>query len=120
MMNQTIIQQFIVLCFVYLKFLLCVTNESLPTSLTLGLLAPNNLLNTNSLSGGHAALFAAKMAIREINKRSDILPNTTLSLVWNDTESDVGLGSIIAFWQCSIARVIGIIGEQSSIISEVI
>ncbi len=99
-------------CIVY-----CV--QAFPSSLTLGFLGPTNLPNTNTQAGGHPALFAFKLAIRDINNRSDLLPRTNLTFVSNNTNSDIGTGIIDAFWQCVYGNVIGIVGEYLSVVSEV-
>ncbi len=101
--------------------LLCILNkvESYPSSLTLGFLGPTNLPNSNSAAGGQPALFAFKLAIRDLNNRSDILPRTKLNFVNNDTYSDIGNSTIQAFWQCVYGNVIGIVGEYLSSISQV-
>ncbi len=93
--------------------------QAFPSSLTLGFLGPTNLPNTNTQAGGHPALFAFKLAIRDINNRSDLLPQTHLTFVSNNTDSDIGIGTIDAFWQCVYGHVIGIVGEYLSVVSEV-
>ncbi len=93
--------------------------RSFPSSLTLGFIGPTNLPNSNSQAGGHPALFAFKLAIRDINNRKDILPRTNLTFVNNNTNSDVGIGIIDAFWQCVYGNVVGIVGEYLSGISQV-
>jgi hypothetical protein len=93
--------------------------QTLPASLTLGFLGPTNLPNSNTQAGGHPALFAFKLAIRDINNRSDLLPQTKLTFINNNTDSDVGTGIIDAFWQCVYGNVIGIVGEYVSVISQV-
>ncbi len=102
-------------------FLLCIINdvETFPSSLTLGFLGPTNLPNSNSQAGGHPALFAFKLAIRDINNRKDILPRTNLTFVNNNTNSDIGIGTIDAFWQCVYGNVVGIVGEYTSSVSQV-
>jgi hypothetical protein len=91
--------------------------RSYPSSLTLGFLGPTNLPNPNSQAGGQPALFAFKLAIRDLNNRSDILPRTKLNFVNNNTNSDVGTGTIEAFWQCVYGNVVGIVGEYLSGVS---
>ncbi len=93
--------------------------QTFPSSLTLGFLGSTNLPNANTQVGGHPALFAFKLAIRDINNRSDLLPRTHLTLVSNNTNSDIGIGTIDAFWQCVYGNVIGIVGEYLSVVSEV-
>jgi hypothetical protein len=93
--------------------------QTFPSSLTLGFLGPTNLPNSNTQAGGHPALFAFKLAIRDINNRSDLLPRTNLNFVNNNTNSDVGIGIIEAFWQCVYGNVIGIVGEYVSVVSQV-
>jgi hypothetical protein len=92
---------------------------AVPSSLTLGFLGPTNLPNSNAQAGGHPALFAFKLAIRDINSRTDLLPRTNLTFVSNNTNSDVGNGIIDTFWQCVYADVIGIVGEYTSVLSQV-
>lgn len=89
------------------------------SSLALGFLGPTNLPNPNTLVGGHPALFAFKLAIRDINNRSDLLPNIELTYVSNNTDSDVGIATVEAFWQCVYGNVIGIVGAYISAISQV-
>jgi hypothetical protein len=93
--------------------------QTIPTSLTLGFLGPTNLPNSNTQAGGHPALFAFKLAIRDINNRSDLLPRTKLNFVSNNTNSDIGDGTIVAFWQCVYGNVVGIVGEYVSVVSQV-
>jgi hypothetical protein len=102
-------------------FLLWIINDiqTFPSSLTLGFIGPTNLPDTNAQVGGHPALFAFKLAIRDINNRSDLLPRTNLTFVSNNTNSDIGTGIIDAFWQCVYGTVIGIVGEYFSTISQV-
>lgn len=88
-------------------------------SLTLGFIGPTNISDINAISHGQMSLFAFKLAIRDINNRHSLLPNTTLHMVWNDSGSDIGQSVIAATWQCSNAKVIGIVGEQNSVFSEV-
>ncbi|CAF0782681.1 unnamed protein product [Rotaria sordida] len=92
--------------------------QTFPSSLTLGFLGPTNLPNSNTQAGGHPALFAFKLAIRDINNRSDLLPRTNLNFVSNNTNSDIDTGIIDAFWQCVYGNVIGIVGEYVSVISQ--
>lgn len=94
-------------------------NFTKPSSLTLGFIGPTNLPNANSQTGGHPALFAFKLAIRDVNANKNLLPNTNLTFVWNNTDSDIGNGSVAGFWQCEIGKVIGIVGEHNSVVSEV-
>jgi hypothetical protein len=94
--------------------------QTFPSSLTLGFLGPTNLPNSNTQAGGHPALFAFKLAIRDINNRSDLLPRTHLNFVNNNTNSDIGTSIIDTFWQCVYGNVIGIVGEYISVISQVI
>lgn len=94
--------------------------QSVPSSLTLGFLGPTNLPSGNTEAGGHPALFAFKLAIRDLNNRKDILPRTNLTFVNNNTNSDVGTATIEAFWQIIYANVTGIVGEYISGISKVI
>jgi hypothetical protein len=94
--------------------------RTFPSSLTLGFLGPTNLPNSNTQAGGHPALFAFKLAIRDINNRSDLLPRTHLNFVNNNTNSDIGTSIIDTFWQCVYGNVIGIVGEYISVISQVI
>ncbi|CAF1079678.1 unnamed protein product [Rotaria sordida] len=94
--------------------------QAFPSSLTLGFLGPRNLPNSNTQVGGHPALFAFKLAIRNINNRSDLLPRTKLRFVSNDTNSDIGTAIIDAFWQCVYGNVIGIVGEYVSGISQAV
>lgn len=109
--------------FLYLRIILslCIIHRSQTylSSVTLGFLGPLNTININSQVGGQPALFALKLAIRAINNRSDILPNTELKYVVNNTNSDVGDATIEAFWQCVHGNVIGILGEYVSAISQV-
>ncbi len=93
--------------------------QALPSSLTLGFLGATNLPNSNTQVGGHPALFAFKLAIRDINNRTDLLPRTKLNYVSNNTNSDIGTGTIDAFWQCVYGNVIGIVGEYLSVVSQV-
>lgn len=93
--------------------------EAIPSSLTLGFLGPTNLPNSNTQAGGHPALFAFKLAIRDINNRSDILPRTKLNFFSNNTNSDIGIATINAFWQIVYGNVSGIVGEYLSVISQV-
>lgn len=107
-------------CFLFIATYVHVhTIDVAPKSLTLGFIGPTNLPNTNTQTGGHPALFAVKLAIQEINARSDLLPRTKLKLIINNTNSDVGTGAVVAFWQCIFANVIGIIGEYTSVVSQV-
>ena len=76
-------------------------------------------ININAQVGGQPALFAFKLAIREINNRSNLLPHTKLEYVVNNTNSDIGNATIEAFWQCVNGNVIGIVGEYVSAISQV-
>ena len=103
---------------VFTLYIICHV-QTLPSSLTLGFLGPTNLPNTNTQTGGHPALFAFKLAIRDINNRSDLLPRTNLSFVSNNTNSDVGDGIIVTFWQCVYGNAVGIVGEYLSVVSEV-
>ncbi len=103
---------------VFALYIICYV-ETYPSSLTLGFIGPTNLPNSNTQAGGHPALFAFKLAIRDINNRSDLLPRTNLSFVRNNTNSDVGDGIIGTFWQCVYGNVIGIVGEYVSVVSEV-
>lgn len=105
-------QMLLFLCVMY-----CI--QARPSSLTLGFLGPLNLPNVDSQVAGHPALLAFKLAIRDINNRSDLLPNTTLTYVRNNTNSDVGDATIEAFWQCVYGNVIGIVGEYVSAVSQV-
>lgn len=89
------------------------------STITLGFLGASLLPSTNALAGGQAALFAFKMAINDINNSSDLLPNTKLNYVWNETLSDPGLASVATFDQCVHQNVIGIVGEMNSVVSEV-
>jgi hypothetical protein len=102
-------------------FLLWIINDiqTFPSSLTLGFIGPTNLPDTNAQVGGHPALFAFKLAIRDINNRKDILPRTKLNFVNNNTNSDIGMGAIDAFWQCAYGNVVGIVGEYLSSVSQV-
>ena len=93
--------------------------QALPSSLTLGFLGPTNLPSTNTQAGGHPALFAFKLAIHDINNRSDLLPGTYLNFFTNNTNSDIGTGTISAFWQCEHGNVIGIVGGYLSVVSQV-
>ncbi len=102
---------------IILLFFLINNVRSFPSSLTLGFLGPTNLPNPNTQAGGHPALFAFKLAIRDINNRQDILPRTNLTFVNNNTNSDVGIGTIEAFWQCVYGNVVGIVGEYLSGVS---
>ena len=103
-------------------FFLCFLNnvQSVPSSLTLGFLGPTNLPSSNTQAGGHPALFASRLAIRDLNNRKDILPRTNLTLINNNTNSDVGTATIEAFWQIVYGNVSGIVGEYLSGISQVI
>ncbi|CAF0946657.1 unnamed protein product [Didymodactylos carnosus] len=92
--------------------------HTFPPSLTLGFLGPMNLPNSNSQTGGRPALFAFKLAIHDINNRSDILPHTKLNFVNNNTNSDIGTGIIDTFWQCVYGNVVGIVGEYTSVMSQ--
>jgi len=102
-------------------FFLCIVYhvQAFPSSLTLGFLGPTSLPDSNTLAGGHPALFAFKLAIRDINNRTDLLPRTKLNYVSNNTNSDIGTGTIDAFWQCVYGNVIGIVGEYLSVVSQV-
>jgi hypothetical protein len=91
--------------------------KTFPSSLTLGFLGPTNLPSSNTQAGGHPALFAFKLAIRDLNNRKDILPRTKLNFVNNNTNSDIGTANIEAFWQCVYGNVVGIVGEYLSGVS---
>ena len=103
---------------ILLVYFLC-NVVSLPSSLTLGFLGPTTLPNSNSQAGGQPALFAFKLAIEDINNRSDLLPRTKLDFVSNNTNADVGTGIILAFWQIVSGNVVGIVGDYLSAVSQV-
>lgn len=113
--------QMMILLYQQIVFLIYILYHitALPSSLTLGFIGPTNLPNSNAQAGGLPALFAFKLAINDINNRSDILPRTQLNFVINNTNSDIGIGNIDAFWQCVYGQVIGIVGEYTSVVSEV-
>lgn len=105
---------------VFSMFPINVFSFSPPASLTLGFIGPTNETDTNALTGGQDSLFAFKLAIQHVNDLTQLLPKTKLNFVWNDSRSDAGICTILAFWQCSDAQVIGIVGEQNSVYSEVL
>lgn len=111
------------MAFLYQQTILFLTTvhhiQTYPSSLVLGFLGPTNLPNINTQVGGHPALRAFKLAIRDINNRSDLLPHTNLTYVINSTNSDVGNATVEAFWQCVYGNVIGLVGEYISAISQV-
>ncbi|CAF0881837.1 unnamed protein product [Didymodactylos carnosus] len=89
-----------------------------PVELTLGFLGPINTDNPDSRIAGQPALFAFKLAIKEINNRPDLLPNTRLTYVYNDTNSDVGQGILATLDQITRLSVIGIVGEFDSLVTQ--
>ena len=87
-------------------------------TLRLGFLGSTNLPNSNTQQGGAPALFAARLAVQQINAQSDLLPNTTLELINNNTNSDPGTGNFMAFDQIINKGVVGIIGEHTDMHSK--
>ncbi|CAG0916449.1 unnamed protein product [Notodromas monacha] len=47
--------------------------------------------------GGQACQPAAMLALEDVNKREDILPGYELSLTWNDSECNPGLGASVMY-----------------------
>ncbi|GAB6027475.1 Gamma-aminobutyric acid type B receptor subunit 1 [Chamberlinius hualienensis] len=47
--------------------------------------------------GGPGCLPAAEMALRDVNKRDDILPGYRLNVQWNDSECEPGLGASVMY-----------------------
>ncbi|MCE7737364.1 MAG: ABC transporter substrate-binding protein [Candidatus Heimdallarchaeota archaeon] len=87
-----------------------------PTELTLGGLFPL----TGTLSGGGVEReAAARMAVNEINSRSDILPQTTLKMVVRNTETVPASGATAAQELIDL-DVFGLVGAASSSVSKAI
>lgn len=88
-----------------------------PRTLRLGFLGSTNLPNSNTQTGGAPALFAARLAVAHLNAQSLLLPNVSLELVANNTDSDPGTGNFMAFDQVLNRGVVGIVGEYNSGVS---
>jgi ABC-type branched-subunit amino acid transport system substrate-binding protein len=87
-----------------------------PAKLTLGGLFPL----TGTLSGGGVEREAAfRMAINEINSRSDILPNTVLDYKVRDTGTDPTTGATAAQELIDLG-VFGLVGAASSSVSKAV
>ncbi len=87
-----------------------------PTELTLGGLFPL----TGTLSGGGVEReAAARMAVNEINTRTDILPTTTLKMVVRDTATVPTTGATAAQELIDLG-VFGLVGAASSSVSKAI
>ncbi|MHA2030172.1 MAG: ABC transporter substrate-binding protein [Candidatus Kariarchaeaceae archaeon] len=84
-----------------------------PAEITLGGLFPL----TGSLSGSGVERDATfRMAVNEINHRSDILPNTVLKYEIRDTGTNPVIGATVA-QQLADADVFGVVGAASSSVS---
>ncbi|CAF1042490.1 unnamed protein product [Didymodactylos carnosus] len=85
----------------------------------LGFLGPTNKDNPASQTGGHPALFAFKLAIEDINNRTDLFPHIKLFPIYCNTNSSVGESVIAAFKQITEHNVTGIVGEFNSLQTQV-
>ncbi|XP_035709332.1 gamma-aminobutyric acid type B receptor subunit 1 [Folsomia candida] len=63
--------------------------------LHLGGIFPIN--GTGGWQGGQACQPAAKMALDDVNNNKDLLPNYKLTLHWNDSECEPGLGAAVMY-----------------------
>lgn len=95
------------------------STNAMPASFTLAFMGPTNSTDLSAIGGGNDALVAFQMGIHNINKNSQLLPNTNLKLIVCNSESDVGLGSFRAFQQVILQNAIGVVGDLNSIVSEV-
>ena len=84
-----------------------------PTTLTLGGLFP--LTGTLS-AGGVERDAAARMAVKEINANTTLLPDTTLEMTVRDTQTDPTVGATAAT-ELINAGVFGLVGAASSSVS---
>jgi len=87
-----------------------------PTELTLGGLFP---LSGTLAGGGVERDAAARMAVKEINENTQLLPDTTLKISVKDTATDPSTGSQVASELISDG-VVGLIGAASSSVSTAI